>query len=172
MLGTNAQPCGQAGLSANLGAVLAGGGTTDGRLNPQQSPPQQPQQPFQPSPHHYKEIKDAHRMFDKQVARSDAYQTDGINGCHAWIKRTRNHLIGCLGDLEILFEWAEQQGIRPITQTMITDLAMQHNLVHDPVEISPHLWSWLGQCCVAGKSSETAYNLGARRNGLETWSWM
>jgi len=180
--GSSAQPCGSAGIPANSWGYPAGGGTSRGTVAPQQSPQQPPQETTQAqqpqwNPQHdtghmpvvYREIRDAHRVFDKQVARSDPYQTDGITGCHAWVKRTKNHLIGCIGDLEPLLQWAEQQGIRPITTSTIIEMASQHRLIHDPLETSAYLWSWLGQCCIAGKSSETTYNLGERRNGFDAW---
>ena len=129
-------------MSAGPGASFAGGGGA----GPYDSTHHSTQPPLQPSRHPhdttntvYRELKDPHRVFDKQVARSDAYQTDGINGTHAWVKRTRNHLIGTVSDLEHLLEWAERQGTRPITLDMVKDVARQYNVVYDPLEISAHL---------------------------------
>ena len=56
----------------------------------------------------YREIKDPHKLFEAQVARNDGYSTDGVNGCHAWLKRVRNYLVGRESDLVTLLPWAER----------------------------------------------------------------
>ena len=93
--------------------------------------------------------------FDLKLSQNERFKYDPKDP-GAWLKKLRNHFIGCCPDAELLLDWAVSFGTRPVTQAEVRDcgLAIDAN----PVQVSQRLWSWLQWPLQGAGTIELDYN--------------